>query len=429
MQAAINQQNTSSSGTPQKPPISFQLPAAPRFTNSAVKPSSNTQIQGFNQQNNYGVMQKRHRSNTTGVYQSGQYGMPAMNQNYQQVQPQIAQTTNQQNTSSNRTSKDTPYIVDQQNYPVAQRFTTSGGQPSSSTQGSVVQGYTQQNDFGVKRKSHCSNTTGVHQSGQYGNPAMNQNHQQVQPQIAQTISQPPHVSQPIYISGQSANMNYDQAGFYNNQVNSAQSSQSDMKATNQTYLTGKQNFLTAQQNYLPAYNAVPRSYHVNTAAQKSRQNYNSRQNSFAHPRMQNLNTQQSQAVMSSNSPNLQQHQHISSNIRQPNVNQFTQLTNLSSKPVHNFTQNQYNAQQSQATMSSNSHSLPQHQYIPSNLHQPNVSQAQLTQSTSGSFQPTSSDQTDMQGTSGQDKLPIHYNHNDFDAQPSFYSGSNQQFQY
>ena len=120
MQASINQQNTSSSETPQKPP----LPAAPRFTNSGVKPSSNTRgsvIQGFNQQNSYGVIQKRHRSNTTGIYQSRQYGMQAMNQNFQESRPQIAQTTNQQNTSSNRTSKNTPYIVDQQNYTVASK--------------------------------------------------------------------------------------------------------------------------------------------------------------------------------------------------------------------------------------------------------------------------------------------------------------------
>ena len=40
-------------------------------------------------------MQKRHRSNTTGVYQPGHYGMPAMKQNYLQSQPQISQMVSQ----------------------------------------------------------------------------------------------------------------------------------------------------------------------------------------------------------------------------------------------------------------------------------------------------------------------------------------------
>ena len=40
-------------------------------------------------------MEKRHCSNTNGVYQPGQHGISVMHQSYQQVQPQFAQEVSQ----------------------------------------------------------------------------------------------------------------------------------------------------------------------------------------------------------------------------------------------------------------------------------------------------------------------------------------------
>ena len=95
-------------------------------------------------------------------------------------------------------------------------------QPGSLTQGSVVQKIDQQNDYAVMRKRYCSNTRGVQQTTQHGNPAINQHYQQSQPQIAQQVSQPPQVYQPSYRSNQSANMTSDQSDGCSNQVNTAQ---------------------------------------------------------------------------------------------------------------------------------------------------------------------------------------------------------------
>ena len=218
------------------------------------------------------------------------------------------------------------------------------------------------------QKRHRSHQNVVNQPGQYYMPAMNQNYQQSQPQISQTVSQPQHVSQPSYRSGQNANMTPKQLG----QVNSAHWSESTMRAANQTYQTDQQNFQTPQKNCLPA--SVPNHYQTNPAAQQSAQNLNSTQNYFTRPN----------------------------------------------------TQNPY-AQQNQTAMSSNSHNFPQHQYSTSHVHPTNVSQR--TQPTSGQLQPSLSNlaQTISQNVSSQDRFLISYNHNDFEVQPSFYSGSNQQF--
>ena len=176
------------------------------------------------------------------------------------------------------------------------------------------------------KKRHCSNTSGVYQPGQQGNTVMHQSYQQSQLQIAQSVFPPQEVYQPSYGSGQRANMTPSQFHGYNNQVNSAQWSQNNIMATNQIYQTGQQSFQTPQQNYLPAYTAVPSSFQSNPATQQSAQNYYSRKNSFAYPYVQNFNTQQTQTAMSSNSHNFPQPQYGPSSLYQPNVNQWTPPT-------------------------------------------------------------------------------------------------------
>ena len=111
---------------------------------------------------------------------------------------------NQRNTSSSGTSQKSPHTVNQQSFklPVPSRLTDSGIQPSSSSQRSVGKRFNQENNYGFMEKRHCSNTTGIHQSGQYGNPAMYQNYQQGQSQIAQSVFHPQQVYQPSYVSGQ-----------------------------------------------------------------------------------------------------------------------------------------------------------------------------------------------------------------------------------
>ena len=131
---------------------------------------------------------------------------------------------NQQNTSSSGTSQKPPFTVNQQSFqlPVQSVLTDSGIQPSNSSQGSVVQGFNQQDNYGSMREHHCSNTTVVHQSEQHDNQAMFQNFQKVQPQFTQMVSQPQQVYQPSYRPNQMANMTSDQYGGYSNQVNTAQ---------------------------------------------------------------------------------------------------------------------------------------------------------------------------------------------------------------
>ena len=218
---------------------------------------------------------------------------------------------NQQNTSSSGTSQKPPFTVNQQSFqlPVQSGLTNSGIQPSNSSQGSVVQGFNQHDNYGAMRKRHCSNTSGVHQSGQYGNPAINQNYQQVQPQVVQMVSQPQQVYRPSYILNQSANMTSDQSGGYSNQVNTAQWLQSNIGSTNQVYQTGQ----TFQQNCLPASTALPNYYQsLLLAAQQNAQNLRS----TAYFALRNLH--QNQASISSNPHN------FPTNLFPTNVNRFAQ---------------------------------------------------------------------------------------------------------
>ena len=92
-----------------------------------------------------------------------------------------------------------PYTINKQSFHVTvpSRLTDSGIQPSSSSQRRVGQQFNQQNSYAAMEERHCSNTTGVHQSGQYGNPEMYQSYQQVQPQVAQTIPHPQQVYQQV----------------------------------------------------------------------------------------------------------------------------------------------------------------------------------------------------------------------------------------
>ena len=210
---------------------------------------------------------------------------------------------NQQNNLSCASSDNPSYVVGKQNYQIAQIFTNSGVQ----TQGSLVQGFNQQNNHGVLQKRPRSNKRGGHQTGQYGNPVI---YQQFKPQI----DQPQQVYQPSYILNQSANMTSDQSGGYNNQFITAQWLQSNVGAINQTYQTGQ----TFQENYLPASTAVPSHHPSNQAAVQSAQNLKSTPY-FSQPIMH-----QNKASMASNPHSFPRYQHSASQSHPPNVGQWTQ---------------------------------------------------------------------------------------------------------